>query len=287
MNNNLEEHASTPPETERSATPHTAVLLPMYRKDTGLSSGRVASKGALRQPAIGFVFPDVACRDNIRLGNEFPFYEVAYRGKVYRVLSRLASCQESGLKAEVEQFELIRTWAPGLQCDGWFMDAPQTVPNTPRALAEEISSILGAGLEDVLTEAYSIFHYRLEHAGRFPESMEPTGWTFREVFLMSLNAGGTLRTLYETPVGTNVESWTMFLRILDTNNPKLASYVTSEFATREFGTAGVAAMREALLLRYGNVSLAAPKMHMRFLEAFPLTDYIKRSRNVSVNTSWL
>lgn len=79
-----------------------------------------------------------------------------------------------------------------------------------------------------------------------------------------------MRTLYETPKGTNVELWTMFLRRLEfKNRSRLADNANSGMAVHEFGESGAAAMREALTLRDGHANLARPMTGKLFLEAFP------------------
>ncbi|KVP39826.1 hypothetical protein [Burkholderia ubonensis] len=259
------------PETERKATAHTAVLHSRYRDDTGLKSGLIGPKDALRMADYaGTHYSGVTCRATIRLADEQPFYEVAFQGKVYRLLSRPVPGQSERIRSDDVKYELVRTCAPGLQCDGWFMDPPSGVPNTPRALIAELQTVLGASLEDILGTAYSIFHYRLDHNAQYPQTMEPAGYTLRELFLATVAGDGQLSTLYETPKGTNVELWTMFLRELDQpSQPKLSDYAYSSMALKEFGEAGVAAMRQALMLRNRPAQSAAPLGLRSFLEVFP------------------
>jgi hypothetical protein len=265
-------------ENERNATPHTAVLLRTFRQKTGLKSGVILAEQALRTASYdGTTFDNlgITCRAHMRLGAELPFYEVAFKGNVYRLLARPIPGQDSKLRDDDVKYELARTWAPGLRVDGWFTDPPPVaVPNTPRALVEELLSVVGASLDDLLAQSYSIFHYRLDHQGRFPETMQPEGYTLRELFLGSVDAEGKLSTLYETPKGTNVELWTMFLRVLDrTTRAKLANYVSSNMAVNEFGEVGSAAMRQALTLRDGEVNAAFPMSGTRFIQAFPLSEF--------------
>jgi hypothetical protein len=287
MSNVLVEPSNDSRETGRKATLHTAVLLPASREHTGLSSGRVDAKRALQRSTFQISMPNTTCRSDMQLANEMPFYEVAFRGKVFRLLSRPVEGLDSSWRPDHEKYALVCTLAPGLQCDGWFMDPPTAVPNTPRSLVEDFQQHSGASLVDILSEAYSIFHYRLDHVGRYPDSMEPAGYRFRELFLMSVGAAGELSTLYETPKGNSPELWTLFLRTLDEKNPKLGAYVNSSMAVTDFGAGGVAAMREALLLRNVHSSALAPTSYMRFLETFPPHTTKKLQRDVGTNASWL
>lgn len=257
-------------ETERRATPHTAVIIPSYRKDTGLRSGLIAPKDALFLAHYsGTIFTGMTCRGTMQLGRETPFYEVAFRGKVYRMLTRPIDGQPDRMRSDDVKFELVRTAAPGLRSDGVYLATPTAVPNTPRTLVAELQTILDASLQDILENAYSIFHYRLDNRAQYPETMTPAGYTLREVLLGSVDEEGHLRTLYETPKGTNVELWTLFLRALDRHSARLASYAQSSMALKEFGEAGYAAIREALRIRALAAGSAAPMAWTRFLEAFP------------------
>ncbi|HDR9105984.1 TPA: hypothetical protein QDB04_002840 [Burkholderia vietnamiensis] len=270
-------------QTERKATAHTAVLHSGFREDTGLQSGLIAPGDALRLAYYaGTHYSGVTCRATIRLANEQPFYEVAFQGKVYRLLSRPVPGQSESVRHDDVKYELVRTWAPGLQCDGWFMDPPAAVPNTPRALIMELQTVIGVSLEDILGKAFSIFHYRLDHNAQYPQTMEPAGYTLRELFLAAVAADGQLSTLYETPKGTNVELWTMFLRVLDQpNQPKLSDYAYSSMAVKEFGEVGAAAMRRALMLRNRPAQSAAPLGLRPFVEVFPPNlDGTKLTRDV-------
>jgi hypothetical protein len=151
------------------------------------------------------------------------------------------------------------------------MEPPAAIPNTPRALAEELRTLLNLEFEDIVENAFSILNYRKHNGANYPDTMEPARYRFGEIFLMSVDASGDLVTLYETPRGVNVELWTMFLRTLDNpkRSTKLTDYANSSMAVREFGEAGVAAMREALRLRDGHARSTVPLSNTRFLDAFP------------------
>jgi hypothetical protein len=111
--------------------------------------------------------------------------------------------------------------------------------------------------------------------------MTPQGYSFRQAFLMSVDALGNLQTLYETPAGVNPEMWTNFLRVLDSRGRStLAQYVVSSMAIKEFNETGAAAMREALRLRDGGLGSPLPMAYRTFVEAFPLGDNPKLERNV-------
>ncbi|VWD52204.1 hypothetical protein BLA18110_07747 [Burkholderia lata] len=268
--------AISTPGIERKATPHTAVLLPGYRDKTDLKSGLIHAEDVLADAYYNGPTLDnlgVTCRAHMRIGAELPFYEVAYRGNVYRLLARPVAKQSAGFRDAEVKYELVRTWAPGLRVDGWFLSPPAGVPNTPRSLIEELQTTIAVDFgtrEDFLVGAYSIFHYRLDNQGRYPQSLQPPGYTLREILLASVNGEGALSTLYETPKSTNVELWTMFLRQLEfKDRSQLVDYANSGMAVQEFGAVGAAAIREALTLREGNAISTRPMNGQRFLEAFP------------------
>jgi hypothetical protein len=251
------------------------VLLPGYRDRTELKSGLIYAEDALADAYYNGTTLDnlgVTCRAHMRLGAELPFYEVAYRGKVYRLLARPVREQSADLRDAEVKYELVRTCAPGLRVDGWFLSPPAAVPNTPRSLIEELQTAIGGDFgtrEDFLVGAYSIFHYRLDNQGRYPQSLQPPGYKLREILLASLGGEGSLSTLYETPKSTNVELWTMFLRQLEfKDRSRLVDYANSGMAVQEFGAAGAAAIREALTLREGTTISTHPMNGKRFLETF-------------------
>ncbi|KWA84146.1 hypothetical protein WL29_22545 [Burkholderia ubonensis] len=225
----------------------------------------------------------------MQLGRETPFYEVAFRGMVYRVLTRPIDGQPALMSSYNVKYELVRTAAPGLRSDGHYLAKPTAVPNTPRALIAELQVLLDASLQDILENAYSIFHYRLDHKAQYPDTMTPAGYTLREVLLGSVDDEGNLRCLYETPKGTNVELWTLFLRALDRKSPKLTSYVQSSMAVKEFGESGYAAMREAVRLRALSASAGAIPSWNRFLDVFPVASHSSApvTRDVGCNASLL
>jgi len=160
---------NTQPPTDRSATPHTPVILPELRKDTSLRTGLIQLPKALARSSFYQSWEDQACNGNMKLGNEFPFYEIAFKGHVYRLLTRPAEGNHLMNTPDEERYTLVRTCAPGLQVDGWMLAPPDAVPNTPRALLAELAEVLGVAYLEMLTDAYSIFHYRLDHAGKYPE----------------------------------------------------------------------------------------------------------------------
>lgn len=257
------------PVAERTATPHTAVIVPSHRNETGLKSGLVAPKDVLFLAHYsGTYFSGMTCRATMQLGRETPFYEVAFRGKVYRMLTRPIDGQSDNIRSDDVKFELVRTVAPGLHSDGAYLAPPSAVPNTPRSLVLELQTILDASLPDILENAYSIFHYRLDNQAQYPETMTPEGYTLREVLLASEDDEGQLRTLYETPKGVNVELWTLFLGALDRKSSRLAAYARTGMALKEFGEPGYAAMREAMRLRAWAPDAEALPAMTRFLDAF-------------------
>jgi hypothetical protein len=269
-------------EPERKATPHTAVLDEKRRETTALKSGLIDEKDALHLAYYQGVLVSVpSALTPLHLGPEAVFYEVAINGHIYRGLARPDPGQGTRIDTRDLKYSLARAKAPGLREDGVLLEAPATMPNTPRALALEMQGVLGLELREIIDNAYSILSYRRHNGAEYPDTMTPAGYTFREAFLMSVDADGNVRTLYETPKGAMPEKWTHFLKVLDRKSrPTLAQYVVSSMAIREFGEGGAAAMREALTLRDGGLGNAAPMTYTTFAEAFPIADSAKLERIV-------
>ncbi|BFG77830.1 hypothetical protein PTKU46_58630 [Paraburkholderia terrae] len=284
MSTVLETQLSAAEEPERKATPHTAVLDPDRRKDTALKSGLIAEKDALYMAYHqGTIFRGHPSLSSLRLGDEIVFYEVTLLGKVYRALARPTPGQSPRTNHRDVKYELARAWSEGLQKDGWLLEPPTTIPNTPRALVSELHEVTGLSIADIVENAYSILNYRRHHGARYPDSMEPSGYNFKELFLMSVDTDGNtkLKTFYETPPGINPEKWTNFLRVLDRKECEpLRQYAVSSMAVGEYGEAGAMAIREALRLRDGGLRAAPPASYMPFIERFPLADHQKLERNV-------
>ncbi|MFP3637818.1 hypothetical protein [Paraburkholderia sp. SIMBA_054] len=269
-------------EPERKATSHTAVLDPDRRKDTGLKSGLITKEDALRMAYYsGVTFHGHAALASLRLGDEIVFYEVALDGRIYRALARPVSGQSPRVARHDQQYELARAWAPGLRSDGLMLAPPAAIPNTPRALVQEIQEITGLPVDDIVERAYSILNYRRHNGAKYPETMEPKGYSFRELLLMSVDESGNLKTLYETPAGVSPEKWTNFLRILDRQEREpLRQYAVSGMAIAEYGESGAAAIRAALVLRDGHLRASPPASYLPFTERFPLADHQKLERTV-------
>jgi hypothetical protein len=282
MSKVLETQPVAAEEPERKATPHTAVLDPERRKDTGLKSGLIAEKDALYMAYYqGAVFRGHSSLSSLRLGKEVVFYEVALHGKVYRALARPVPSQGSRTAARDLKYALARACSEGLQKDGWLLEPPTAIPNTPRALVRELQDVTDLAVEDIVDNAYSILNYRRHHGAHYPDSMEPKGYSFRELFLMSVDTDGNLKTLYETPSGVNPEKWTNFLRVLDRKECEaLRQYAVSGMAAGEYGEDGAMAIREALHLRDGGLRAVPPASYIPFMERFPLADHQKLERNV-------
>lgn len=269
-------------EPERKATPHTAVLDPERRKDTGLKSGLIAEKDALFMAHYeGIIFHGFPAMANLRLGDEVAFYEVALHGKVYRALARPLPGRGPRDRGRDAEYELARSYSEGLQQDGWLLEPPTNVPNTPRALVRELQHVTGLPVKDIVDNAFCILNYRRHHGAQYPDSREPKGYGFGELFLMSVDADGNLKTLYETPTGVNPEKWTNFLRVLDRKeSAPLRQYAVSSMVRREYGDAGTEAMLNALRMRDGVLHQYPPMPSVPFLELFPLSDYSKLERTV-------
>ena len=267
----------TPPdateERERKATPHTAVLEPDRRKDTELPSGLIPEKDAVRMAGYpGIMYLGIRGLEPLRLGDEVPYYEVAIHGTVYRGLARPVPGQSQQADIRDLRYMLARSCAQGLQVAGRMLEpSPAAMPNTPHALVRELQEVTGLPIGDIVDNAYSILNYRRHHGARYPDSMEPRGYRFRELFLMSVDADGNLKTFYETPAGVDPEKWTHFLRVLDREEcDSLRQYAVSGMVHREYGEAGTQAIREALRLRDGELRHFPPMSYVPFLELFPL-----------------
>lgn len=263
---------------ERKATPHTAVLDPDRRDKTGLKSGVMSEKDALwlaYYKGIQYSGAGFSPFMTLRLGDEITFYEVSFKGKIYRGLARPVPGQPSNISPDDVRYELARSWAPGLREDGWFLEAPTTIPNTPRALLAEMQEVLQADAADILSNAYSILNYRRHHGAQYPDTMEPDGYRFSQIFLMRTREDGTVNCLYETPPGVSPEKWTYFLRDLDrpSARERLGRYLASSMAERDFGKDGAAAMRAAVILRHGALGAYDPLPFGHFIDVFKVGEY--------------
>lgn len=263
---------------ERKATIHTAVLDSERRDKTGLKSGGISEKDALHMAyykGIQYSGAGLGGFASLRLGDEITFYEVSYRGKIYRALGRPVPGQSSTIAYYDERYELVRAWAPGLREDGWMLEPPAAVPNTPRALLAEMQEVLQADAADILTNAYSILNYRRHHAADYPATMEPDGYRFDQIFLMRAREDGTVNCLYETPSGVSPEKWTLFLRDLDrpSARERLGRYLASGMAERDFGKDGASAMRAAVILRHGSLGAYDPLPFGHFTDVFKVSEY--------------
>jgi hypothetical protein len=257
---------------ERRATDHTAVLDPDRRRDTRLPSGLISREDALRLAYYeGPLAPLGGPFASLRLGDEITFYEVSFDGKIYRGLAR-PSPKRNGQFGRDSQFELARSCAPGLKSDGWLLPPPTMVPNTPRALLAEMQVILQVDAAEIVTRAYSILNYRRHQGGQYPDTMEPPGYRFDRIFLMSVHEDCAVKCLYETPRGVSPEKWTYFLRELDRPSERdlLVRYLASGMAERDFGRDGAAAMRSAVILRRGPLAACDPLPFGNFVDAFKI-----------------
>lgn len=238
---------------ERQATIHTAVLDPDRRDKTGLKSGLISEKDALWMAyykGIQYSGAGFGAFTSLRLGDEITFYEVSFKGKIYRSLARPIAGQPSNIRPDDVQYALARSWAPGLKSDGWLLQPPTTVPNTPRALLAEMQEVLQTDAADIVTNAYSILNYRRHHGAQYPDSTEPAGYRFDQIFLLRMREDGSVNCLYETPSGVSPEKWTFFLRDLDrpSARERLGRYLASGMADSD-ARGGHPSARRAGLLR--------------------------------------
>ena len=176
MSTLLETQLGAAEEPERKATSHTAVLDPERRKDTGLRSGLIAKEDALYMAYYeGVIFHGYPAKASLRLGKEVAFYEVALHGKVYRALARPVPGQSRRTDTRDLKYGLARACSEGLQKDGWLLEPPTAIPNTPRALVRELENVTGIAIEDIVDNAYSILNYRRHYGAHYPDTMEPKG----------------------------------------------------------------------------------------------------------------
>lgn len=274
----------------RAASANTAVIIENLRKVTEHKTGLIPAVDAARwgdSPGT-WVWGSLATIATMRLGREQPMYEVAFNGKVYRMLARRLPGQDDIVFGRDARFELIRSVAPGMQCDGDLLEPPQFAPNTPRSLLNELMDVTGAELTDLMTNAYSIYHYRTGHDAKYPDSLTPKGYALGELLLLDLDVEGGFRSHYETPKSTNIELWTFFLNLLDSGRlqDKLLEYVNSRMAFKEFGEGGQAAMRAATKLRWGADTVKPNAMYRPFFEVFPYSESVslgKTARKVGKN----
>jgi hypothetical protein len=271
---------------ERKATIHTAVLDPDRRDKTGLKSGVISEKDALWMAyykGIQYSGAGFSGFTSLRLGDEITFYEVSFKGRIYRGLARPVPGQPSNIREDDVRYELARSCATGLRADGWLLDPPTTIPNTPRALLAEMQEVLQTDAADILANAYSILNYRRHNGAQYPETMEPAGYRFDQIFLMRAREDGTVNCLYETPSGVSPEKWTFFLRDLDrpSARERLGRYLASGMAERDFGKDGASAMRAAVILRNGSLGAYDPLPFGHFTDVFKIGEYeVKLERRV-------
>ncbi|WP_322050173.1 hypothetical protein [Paraburkholderia bannensis] len=263
---------------ERQATSHTAVLDPDRRDKTGLKSGLISENDALWMAyykGIQYSGAGFSAFTSLRLGNEITFYEVSFKGKIFRSLARPTAGQPPNIRPDDVQYELARSWAPGLKSAGWLLQPPTTVPNTPRALLAEMQEVLQTDAAEIVTNAYSILNYRRHNGAQYPDTTEPAGYRFDQIFLLRMREDGSVNCLYETPSGVSPEKWTFFLRDLDrpSARERLGRYLASGMAERDFGKDGAAAMRAAIILRHGALGSYDPLSFGHFMDVFKVGEY--------------
>lgn len=241
---------------------HIPVFREQFRSVTNFKTGLVQLVDVIR-----LYRPDVFGDglNSLWLGNEFPLYEVAMDGGVYRMLIR----ERSGTK---DAYEVIRIAAPGYTADGFLLEpAPDTVPNTPIALLREIAYVTGNSLTDVARRAYSLMDYRKCHGAKYPAEEQPEQFRFEEWFLLALD-GEEVSSLFDTPPGTNAEVWTIFLKVLETRDAQRVMDFVASGASREFGERAAAPMMKALRVRNGLEYTPRNIAAKSLLASFPLPD---------------
>ena len=112
------------------------------------------------------------------------------------------------------QVDFLRSYANSLTGDGWLLQPPNAIPNTPRALISELQGLFEATLQQLVGGAYSIAHWRRRYGPGYPSTMTPEGMTLRQVLLARVD-DSELVTLYETPEGVDADAWSQFLDVLD------------------------------------------------------------------------
>ncbi|MGF6539383.1 hypothetical protein [Paraburkholderia youngii] len=228
-----------------------------FRSLTNPETGLVSVEEALKAGNPGSA-------SDLRLGNEYPLYEVALDRDVYRMIIRP--------RRSDGRYEVIRCVANGLKTDGFvFEPQPINIPNTPSALIREMADVTGISPADLISRAHSVRDYRVQFRGRFPDSLEPKGYRFNEWFLASQH-GSEVSTLYDTPRGVDPDRWTAFLRVLDSRDPhKVMDYLSSS-AHKEFPLHVISQMMAGWRDRHGHVYQARPSNSGLLLQTFTLTD---------------
>lgn len=261
---------------ERKATNHTAVLDPALRRKTSLKTGLIPPDEAIKEAGVETTtYEGIPSMASMQIGDEVAFYEVAFKGRIYRALARPKPGVTGNDLYYWGNFELARAWAPGMFNDGWLLEPPAAIPNTPRALLAEMQEVLQTDAADILANAYSILDYRRHHGAKYPDTMEPAGYRFDQIFLLRTREDGTVNCLYETPPGVSPEKWTFFLRDLDrpAARQRLGRYLASGMAERDFGKDGASAMRAAVILRNGALGAYDPLPFGHFTDVFKVGEY--------------
>jgi hypothetical protein len=247
------------------ANSNTPLIEPKQRTMTSLDTGFVPYDELIDNWRFDDAFryathePYPAC---LRIGDERPYYEVSFKGVIVRALCR-------PLDHPKRQVEFLRSYANSLTGDGWLLQPPNAIPNTPRALISELQGLFEATLQQLVGGAYSIAHWRRRYGPGYPSTMTPEGMTLRQVLLARVD-GSELVTLYETPEGVDADAWSQFLDVLDNGDlATLVGYVCSSAAVDEQGGSVIAQMREALRLRYDAQLPDHPSLNQPFLELFP------------------
>jgi hypothetical protein len=251
--------------------------IPVLNESLRWQTDPVSGKAAVSTVANSYR-PDIYqhAKTSLWLGDQYPLYEVAMDGVVYRMTIRRAG---SG-----GRFEVLRCVAAGFNIDGVILEpVPTEIPNTPMALIREIALVTGASIPDVVERAYSICDYRKYFDFHYPQTMEPVRYRFREWFL-AIPEGGDYRSLYDTPATTGrvptqmeEDKWTMFLQVLDSRDPQhLVDYVAHN-ARKEFPESVVPLMMQALRLRNGHEYTPGYGFYARLIDGFKLSDFELRA----------
>ena len=206
-----------------------ALLYPGWRQKTDPATGLVKAADAIPHfdrtrfgTTMGFG------SRTLYLGDEWPVYEIQFRGQMYRLLCRPR-------KGEAAH-ELIRCKALGLKADGILLAPPEAIPNTPQAFLAELMALTGATAQELTEDAYDILSYR-ETNKAYPATETPEGYRLQNTLLLVKEGPTAVRSLYdEASRGVYADRWTLFLHSLDAGfDQKLMNYLGSSISLRELG----------------------------------------------------
>lgn len=209
--------------------------------DVGFVAAMDAARSEDHNPAIrmlAYTSDNLGGRDRL-LGGEWPIYEVALDGRVYRMLSRYAAKRGGS--------ELIRSVAPGMQVDGELLTAePTNAPNTPGALLAELIMVTGRSAAHIVANAFDLLAYRSANNWRYPPTLTPDTYSLRKTMWLATDEGIGF-SHYDTPKGVMPDKWLMVHYAIQSLPPQdLVDFAESIAARELLGENTVMALRRAV-----------------------------------------